>query len=286
MIQDIQPRAFNNEYKNNKAKAQDLFLAYQDNNVLVKEDKDKLWYPSFADFSEKYSHLSEKVQFLFAIDDINYFLVEEEGLDDQPGWEYVSTSRFRSEKKYWRSYAGVVGLQLSRWYSDHKYCSKCSEPLTKSTKERMLYCESCLFRVYPTISPSVIVGVYDGDRLLLTKYVGREHGNYALVAGFNEVGESLEQTVEREVMEEVGLKVKNIRFYKSQPWPFTDTLLAGFYCELDGDDTITLQEDELSVGVWVNRDNIPKPDTDISLTSEMISFFKNNKNIDELLNEF
>lgn len=78
----------------------------------------------------------------------------------------------------------------------------------------------------------------------------------------------------REVQEEVGLKVKNLFYYKSQPWPFTDTILAGFYAELDGDDTITLQEDELSLGVWVNRKDIPAEVEKISLTSEMIEAFR------------
>ena len=143
-----------------------------------------------------------------------------------------------------------------------------------SDKERMLYCEACGFQTYPTISPCVIVAVHDGERLLLTKYAGREYTRYALIAGFAEIGESLEQTVQREVKEEVGLKVKNLKFYKSQPWPFTDTILAGFFAELDGDDTITLDEEELSVGVWMNRDEIAPEELKISLTGEMIEAFR------------
>lgn len=274
MIQDIEPRVFRNEYKDKKAQPEDLFLYYRENTVLVKEDTNKLWYPSFTDFQENHPNLKEDGQFLFTIDDINYYLIAEKDLDDVDGWTYVSTTRFRSERKYWRSFAGALGLQMNRWYNNHKFCSRCSKQIKRSKKERMLYCESCGFTIYPTISPSVIVGIYDGDRLLLTKYKGREHKNYALVAGYNEIGESLEQTVRREVMEEVGLKVKNIRFYKSQPWPFSDTLLSGFYAELDGDDTIRLQEEELSVGVWMNRENIPRPDNTISLTAEMIEMFR------------
>ena len=75
-------------------------------------------------------------------------------------------------------------------------------------------------------------------------------------------------------MEEVGLKVKTLKFYKSQPWPFTDTLLSGFFAELDGDDKITLQEDELSMAVWVNREDIPPADLKISLTGEMMEVFR------------
>lgn len=84
----------------------------------------------------------------------------------------------------------------------------------------------------------------------------------------------MEQTVAREVMEEVGLKVKNIRYYKSQPWAFTDTLLMGFYCDLDGDDGITLDENELAMAEWFEREEIPVEPSRDSLTNEMIIRFK------------
>ena len=138
----------------------------------------------------------------------------------------------------------------------------------------MLSCESCGFLVYPTISPCVIVGIHSGDRLLLTKYAGRAYTRYALVAGFVEIGESLEQAASREVMEEVGLKIKNLQFYKSQPWPFSDSLLSGFFAELDGDDTITLDQEELSLGVWMKRDEIPPDESKISLTGAMMEAFR------------
>jgi NAD+ diphosphatase len=97
-----------------------------------------------------------------------------------------------------------------------------------------MQCTECHNIVYPRISPAVIVAVMDGNRILMTKYAGRVFKKYALIAGYAEIGETLEETVRREVMEEVGLKVKNIRYYKSQPWAFDDSLLSGFFCELDG----------------------------------------------------
>jgi NAD+ diphosphatase len=274
MIQDIEPRVFNNNFELRKARPQDLFLSYDGDAVLVREEKEKLWYPSFSDFASSHPQLLGTAVYLFSIDELDYFLSEEQGLDAVDGWTYVPASRFRTEPKYWRSFAGVVGRQLHRWYQDHRFCSRCGRTMRPSEKERMLCCEACSFQVYPTISPCVIVAVHDGDRLLLTKYAGREYTRYALIAGFVEIGESLEQAVRREVKEEVGLGVKNIRFYKSQPWPFTDTLLAGFYAELDGDDTVTLQEDELSLGVWTDRKDIPPEELKISLTGEMMEAFR------------
>ena len=137
-----------------------------------------------------------------------------------------------------------------------------------------MVCPECGQTVYPKICPAVIAAVHDGDRLLLTRYRGRPFKKYALIAGFNEIGESIEQTVHREVMEEAGLRVKNLRFYKSQPWVFTDTLLMGFYAELDGSDQIRLQEDELAEAGWFLRDAIPEDHSNISLTGEMIEQFR------------
>lgn len=93
----------------------------------------------------------------------------------------------------------------------------------------------------------------------------------------SEIGETVEQTVAREVMEEVGLKVKNIRYYKSQPWAFSDTLLMGFYCDLDGNDAITLDREELAVAEWFEREDIPVEPSRDSLTNEMILQFKNER---------
>ena len=128
---------------------------------------------------------------------------------------------------------------------------------------------------YPKISPAVIVGVTDGNRILMSKYADRDYKKYALLAGFTEIGETIEETVKREVMEEVGLKVKNIRFYKSQPWSFTDTLLMGFFANLDGDSEITLDQEELALAEWFEREEIPVTERNISLTNEMILAFKN-----------
>ena len=274
MIHDIGPRIFDNMFKKREAEPKDLFLSFQGDTVLVSEGKDKLWYPSFDDFELAYPDLMKGSKFLFTIDDHNYYLIDTKETIQSDGWHYVATNKFRLETKYWRSFAGVVGWQLNRWYNNHQFCSRCGNTMKHSESERSLHCDSCGFQAYPTISPCVIVAVYDADRLLLTKYAGREYTNYALIAGFVEIGESLEEAVIREVKEEVGVSVKNLKFYKSQPWPFTDTILAGFFAQLDGDDKITIQEDELSLGVWIDRDKIPPEELQISLTGEMMESFR------------
>ena len=130
---------------------------------------------------------------------------------------------------------------------------------------------------YPVLSPAVIVGVTNGDKLILSKYEGRNHTRYAMIAGFAEIGETIEETVHREVMEEIGVKVKNLRYYKSQPWSFSSSLLFGFFCDVDGDDTLTVDHEELSMAQWVERDKIPDQGNNISLTKEMMMLFRDGK---------
>ena len=138
-------------------------------------------------------------------------------------------------------------------------------------------CPHCGNMIFPKIAPAVIIAVTNGDKLLLSKYAGRAYTRYALLAGFVEIGETGEQTVQREVMEEVGLKVKNVRYYKTQPWGVESDLLLGYYCDLDGDDSVHLDENELSMAAWYDRDNLPAQDDGISLTREMIRIFSEGK---------
>ena len=122
--------------------------------------------------------------------------------------------------------------------------------------------------------PAVIVGVKNGDSILLTKYrTGFQHN--ALIAGFTEIGETAEETVAREVMEEAGIRVKNITYYKTQPWGIANDLLIGYYCDLDGDPSINMDKSELKYAAWVKREDIQLQPDETSLTNEMMMMFKN-----------
>ena len=279
MIHDILPYKFNNQYKTEIPEKNSRIMIFAEGSVAVsKQNVDaRLNFPVLGDFSDAGSL---KLRYLFKIDDVSYYLLldgEKESLsllNHPENFEMVSTQIFRESEPLHESFAGITAYQLYRWYGDDKFCGRCGSRLNHGEKERHLFCPECKNTIYPKISPAVIVGVINGDKLLLTKYNGRAYKRYALIAGFAEIGEPIEDTVKREVMEEVGLKVKNVRFYKSQPWSFTDTLLMGFYCDLDGDDEIKLDTEELSVGEWLTRDEIPETSGRISLTGEMITRFK------------
>ena len=167
--------------------------------------------------------------------------------------------------------------QLARWYHDNRYCGTCAHKTVPSKTERALCCPQCGRTIYPRILPAVIIGVTDGDRILMTKYAGREYKRYALIAGFTEIGETVEETVQREVMEEVGLKVKKIRYYKSQPWGFDSNLLLGFFCELADEHEICLDREELSLAEWVDYHDILDDPEKLSLTHNMMEYFRDQK---------
>ncbi|MDY6305916.1 MAG: NAD(+) diphosphatase [Oribacterium sp.] len=195
-----------------------------------------------------------------------------------PGYSFTTWRELRKEAlgPQYMIFTAITAYQLANWYQSNRFCGRCGQPMKRDTVERALRCTVCGKIVYPRIVPAVIVGVTNGDRLLVTKYANRPISYYALVAGFTEIGETLEETVQREVMEETGLKVKNIRYYKSQPWGMVDDLLAGFYCEVDGDPTIRLDPSELKLAKWVTRDEIELQPDDYSLTNEMMKRFKEN----------
>lgn len=276
MIQDIEPHIYHVEYEEKTAGKADRVLVYEEGKVLA-DIGDGVTFPKARDLMDNWRTMKKHCQYLFQIDEENYFLLEEGNYKIPEGFDFYETRQLEAYDTMEKAFAGALGGQLSRWYQAQKFCSKCGTKLMKNQVERAMECPECGQIIYPTISPSVIVAITSGDRILMTKYAGRQYKNYALVAGYVEAGESLEETVRREVMEEVGLKIKNIRYYKSQPWPFTSTLLAGFFVELDGSDEIHLQESELSEGNWFYRDEIPVNNSKLSLTNEMIEAFRNGR---------
>ncbi|MEG2222772.1 MAG: NAD(+) diphosphatase [Oscillospiraceae bacterium] len=267
MLQDIAPHIYHNPYLPVPPRDDSPLLCYGHNTILCHLENGQLTYPTFGQLRAS----CPAPRYLFAIDDIAYFLGEDDAA--LPGFAMEPTAIFRTSAPREMAFAGVTGLQLHQWYGDSRFCGHCGGETVPDSKERMLYCPRCHNMIYPRISPAVIVAICDGDRLLLTRYANRPFKKYALIAGFAEIGESIEDTVHREVHEEVGLAVRDLTFYKSQPWSLSGSLLLGFFARLDGSDHITLQEDELAEGCWIQRGDLDQADENFSLTNEMIRLF-------------
>lgn len=272
MIQDIVPHRLRNEYKPEVPTQESLFICIKGREILMKEEKGVAKFPSFGELDEK--EQERAFTYLFSVDEVAFFMGEEGLSFEKQGYSWENVQKLRIVRPRWLAFAGVTGIQLCRWYRTRKFCGACGNKMQMDQKERMVFCPKCHTVEYPKICPAVIVGILNHDKILVSKYAGREYKKYALIAGFAEIGETIEETVRREVMEEVGLKVKNIRYYKSQPWGFTDTLLLGFFCDLDGEETISLDEEELALAEWMRREEIPDEGDEISLTKEMMMVFK------------
>lgn len=274
MIQELYPYKLDNQYRNAVPKAGDRIISIRDHRMLVKEREDgTIDFPKIEELGVRFQKNGIS-RYLFSVDETQFFLFHNLELE---GYEYRTVGYLRGKAPKHLVYAGMVGWQLAGWYETHQFCGRCGQELVHDEKERMMKCPICGHMEYPKICPCVIVGVIHEDKILVTKYRDRKTNYYALVAGFAEVGETIEETVHREVMEETGVKVKNLRYYKCQPWPFSESLLFGFFCELDGCDEITMEEDELSVAKWISRDELDVTCNDFALTNEMLAVFKDDK---------
>lgn len=278
MIQDIFPHVFRNEFEVKTPSNDSYFLYFLDGSLMLCKHDTKL-IPQYEDLGSLSQEAMSHSDFLFSIDEMNFFLVDEScvKLEESETLKLYKTGVIRELKPMWISFAAVSAQQLHRFYTSNRFCGCCGSSMMKSKKERAAVCTTCGNTIYPKISPAVIVAVTYEGKLLLTKYAGREYTRYALVAGYTEFGETLEETVKREVLEEVGIHVKNIRYYKNQPWGFSDSILVGYWAELDGSPQIHLDETELSTAVWMAPEDIPDDFTNISLTHEMILLFKDGK---------
>ena len=268
MIQDIAPHRLDRSYVVGKPDAADIALCVRRGRVLLRQDGELWRLPLFGEDIPR-----ENALHVFSLDGVDCYLARTPETIPA-GTAYVDVKDIRAVRPMEVAFAAITAVQLHRWYGARQYCGHCGHKMAPSEVERAMVCPVCGQTEYPKICPAVIVAVTDGDRLLLTRYANRPFRGYALIAGFVEIGETLEDTVRREVMEEVGVRVKNLRYYKNQPWAFTDTLLTGFYCELNGDPTITLDHNELCEGLWVPRAELPVRENDISLTAEMIERFR------------
>lgn len=306
LIQDILPLHMKNQYEKRLPSRQSRIVAFRDDRILIKkgEQTDYMSYQELAERCEKSGQEVPAMVYLFAVGERDYFLAElpEATAETVQGamrdavreacadgmvrdncaecdlmkneYEFVRMFEMRRKKPKEQVLIAATAWHLYCWYRDNQYCGRCAEKLIHSDKLRMLKCPCCGNQVFPKIAPAVIVGVTNGEYILMTKYANREYKRYALIVGFTEIGETAEETVCREVLEEVGLHVKNIRYYKSQPWGFDSNLLLGYFCELDDTDEICLDEEELATAEWVHYKEIPEDTEGLSLTREMMTVFR------------
>lgn len=265
MLHEIGDRDYCCQYVDDALRApEDVVLAFRGDEVLFCGES----LPRLRDLAADIA-----LRYLFNISGVRFFLAEEPVAESET-LHYESVRSLRLPQPQWLAFAGMTGYHLAVWYGNNRFCGACATPLEHKTSERALVCPNCGRVYYPNIAIAVIVGILDGDRILLSRYAAGAYRSYALIAGYVEIGETLEDALRREIMEEVGLNVKNIRFYDDQPWGFSRTLLVGFFADLDGPPDIVLDKRELSEAVWVSREEMPVSDPRISMTAKMMEAFR------------
>ena len=161
---------------------------------------------------------------------------------------------------------------VNDWYISHRFCGKCGSENQLDEKDMMLKCPDCGQVHYPRIAPAIIVAIRNEDKLLMAKHSYHDNIRYALIAGFVEPGEAIEEAVHREVLEEVGVKIKNLKYQKSQSWPFPNSLMLAFTAEYESGD-IKVDGDEILNAKWFKKDEIVRYGTDISISDWLIQQF-------------
>ena len=167
---------------------------------------------------------------------------------------------------------GTKAVLVNDWYISHQFCGRCGTKTELDEKDMMLKCPACGQVHYPRIAPAIIVAIRNEDELLMAKHSYHDNIRYALIAGFVEPGESIEEAVHREVSEEVGIKIKNLKYLKSQSWPFPNSLMLGFEAEYDSGE-IKVDGDEILKAKWFKKDEIIRYASDISISDWLIQKF-------------
>jgi NAD+ diphosphatase len=173
------------------------------------------------------------------------------------GWEWQETRALLAAFSPSQMHAVSCARELLWWQSRHRFCGHCGTPTVEAADERAQRCPSCGALFFPVISPAVIVAITRSDQLLLAHNRNFRPGMFSLLAGFVDPGETLEQTVVREVREEVGIEICDLRYISSQPWPFPNSLMAGFRATYRSGE-IAVDGREIEQAGWFSRGSLPE----------------------------
>lgn len=163
--------------------------------------------------------------------------------------------------------------QIIAWAKTHRYCGQCGAPTTPAEAEHAMVCSACGISSYPRLAPAVITAILKGDRILLAHARHFQNNMYGLIAGFVEPGETLEDCVERETREEIGISLRNIRYFGSQQWPFPHSLMIGFLADYDSGE-IQVDGTEITDADWFDADHLPVIPSKVSIARKMIEWYK------------
>lgn len=253
-----------------------IWFAFQDGRLLMFQDEQGSLIPQLARFSDL-GIPHRKPHYLGQLQGQHCYTVMIE-----PGWEASEEFFLQDLRKLAMEVDPALFMlagrarQILEWDDNHRYCSRCGTPTQYHATDRAKVCPTCELAQYPRISPCVIVLVTRGYEILLGRSPRFPDGMYSTLAGFVEPGETLEMAVHREVLEETGIQVANLRYLSSQPWPFPHSLMVGFHADYAGGE-IQVDGEEIEHAEWWAINSLPRIPPQGSISRFLI---------DEYLNQF
>ena len=247
-----------------------LWLAVKGNNVLVADGSDPL-----GSDPEVHAALStdESAHFLGVVEGRPVWTIGLDADHEAPaGHRFVDLYSLHGLVDEGAWFLGGRAVQVVEWGRTHRFCGRCGEATEQVPGERAMRCGSCGLMVFPRLSPAVIMVVHRGDELLLAHGKLFPRPMYSALAGFVEPGETIEHAVRREVFEEVGLELGELEYFSSQPWPFPNSLMLGFFAEYAGGE-ICIDENEIVDARWFHPDDLPELPGTISIAGKLVHEF-------------
>ena len=242
-----------------------FWFLFDSDRLLLKKDGEKYIVPFSADSPMEVDHslcvpfADGTVAKAASVDSSAFGDEGYEWVGLRASWNLLSNAEYKMAGK---------AFQMVHWDRNTRFCPACGRPMVQNTVMSK-YCSNCKLEVYPRISPAIIVLIRRGEEILLVHARNFKGSFYGLVAGFLEVGETLEECVRREVREETGLEIENIQYFDSQPWPYPSGIMIGFFADYKSGE-IRLQDDELSAASFFTIDNLPELPQKLSIARRMI----------------
>jgi NAD+ diphosphatase len=249
-----------------------LWFLAGEQKLLIRRDDDSYRVPMSIDLKEV-DLVPLRPLFIGRLDGIQCYASEFSGTGTIPeGFVFKGItflSRRIEDELFW-----IAGLanQIVYWEKSHRYCGRCGNTMEDKADERAKQCAKCGLVNYPRLSPAIIVAILKDNKILLAHSERFPAEFYSVLAGFVEPGENLEECVRREIREEVGIDVKNIRYFGSQPWPFPDSLMIAFTAEYSGGE-IKVDNSEILDAGWFLADNLPSIPPKISIARKLIDWY-------------
>ncbi|MDG6243170.1 MAG: NAD(+) diphosphatase [Methanolobus sp.] len=253
-------------------------FAFKDREMLLINDDTDIRVPSMEEIGQ-IAFSSVRTQYLGELNDISCYSMEldtrnADSIFEEPSAGFRFTPLMELTGLIEEPLAMLAGkaVHIMEWDRNSLFCGRCGSATSFKEDERAKQCSDCGFVSFPKISPAIIVLIEKEDKVLLARSAHFRPGLYSIIAGFVEPGESIEQAVVREVREEVGVSIKNLRYFGSQPWPYPDSLMIGFTAEF-AEGEIEVDGVEIEDAAWFGMDEIPFVPETTSISGHLIRDF-------------